>query len=149
MKTNEFKIAQFIQQQHVLNLCVILAKSQPWACNVFYVFDKENWCLYFLSELKTKHAQAMLQNPNVAGTISINPKSITKIQGIQFSAIAEQLIDNEASNAYKLYYSAFPFARVMKAPIWSLRLQEIKMTNNLIGFARKSYWQRGEDLKNH
>ena len=149
MKTTEFKIAQFIQQQHVLNLCVILAKSQPWACNVFYVFDKENWCLYFLSELKTKHAQAMLQNPNVAGTISINPKSITKIQGIQFSAIAEQLIDNEASNAYKLYYSAFPFARVMKAPIWSLRLQEIKMTNNLIGFARKSYWQRGEDLKNH
>ncbi len=149
MKTTESKIAQFIQQQHVLNLCVILANSQPWACNVFYVFDKENWCLYFLSELKTKHAQAMLQNPNVAGTISINPKSITKIQGIQFSAIAEQLIDNEASNAYKLYYSAFPFARVMKAPIWSLRLQEIKMTNNLIGFAHKSYWQRDEDLKNH
>ena len=149
MKLPDVKIIKFIQQQHVLSLSVILAEHQPWTCNAFYVFDEENCCLYLLSELKTKHAQAMLHNPNVAGTISVNPKSITKIQGIQFSAIAEQLIDNKASNAYKLYYSAFPFARVMKAPIWSLRLQEIKMTNNLLGFAHKSYWQRDAKLKDH
>ena len=144
MKSSDPKITTFIQQQHVLSLSVILAENQPWVCNAFYVFDKENWCLYLLSELKTKHAQAMLKNPNVAGTISNSPKSIIKIQGIQFTANAELLTENQASHAYELYYHAFPFARVMKAPIWSIRLQEIKMTNNLMGFAYKTYWQRDE-----
>lgn len=146
MKLPDAKIIKFIQQQHVLSLSVILAEHQPWTCNAFYVFDEENCCLYLLSELKTKHAQAMLKNPNVAGTISISPKSVAKIQGIQFSAKAELLTENQASHAYKLYYHAFPFARVMKAPIWSICLQEIKMTSNLMGFAHKTYWQRSDVL---
>ncbi|OCL24168.1 hypothetical protein A9G07_04830 [Gilliamella sp. wkB72] len=146
MKSSDHKIVQFIKQQHVLSLSLILAENQPWSCNAFYVFDEVNWCLYFLSELKTQHAQAMLKNPNVAGTISISPKSIAKIQGIQFTGNAQLLAENQASHAYKLYYHAFPFARVMKAPIWSIQLQQIKMTNNLMGFAHKTHWQRNEDL---
>ncbi len=146
MKTSDHKIVKFIKQQHVLSLSVILTDNQPWACNAFYVFDDVNFCLYLLSEMKSKHAQAMLKNPNVAGTISISPKSIAKIQGIQFTGKAELLAETQASHAYKLYYHAFPFARVMKAPIWSIKLQQIKMTNNLMGFAHKTHWQRNEDL---
>lgn len=136
------KIIKFIKQQHVLSLSVILPNNRPWACNVFYVFDEDLLCLYILSELKTEHAKAMLINPSVAGTINITPKTVAQIQGIQFQAIATQLVDKNAEQAYKLYYLAFPFARIIKAPIWSLQLQKLKMTNNLMGFAHKTHWSR-------
>ncbi|OCG08978.1 hypothetical protein A9G13_02670 [Gilliamella sp. wkB178] len=143
------KISKFIQQQHVLSLSVILPDQQPWACNAFYVFDQDLLNLYLLSELKTVHAKAMLNNPMVAGTICLTPKSVAQIQGVQFQAIASQLTGQAADCAYQLYYQAFPFARIIKAPIWSLQLQQIKMTNNLIGFAHKTYWQRDRgDLDN-
>ncbi|MCX8711646.1 hypothetical protein J3U57_02560 [Gilliamella sp. B3464] len=148
MTSNKFcrqpnhKIIEFIKKQHVLSLCVILSNNQPWACNTFYVFDQDLMNLYFLTELKTQHANAMLNQPQVAGTISIAPKTVAQIQGIQFVAIAKQLSDQQAMHAYSLYYQAFPFAKLMKAPIWSLELQYIKMTNNLLGFAHKDIWTR-------
>ncbi|WP_459167150.1 hypothetical protein [Gilliamella apicola] len=114
----------------------------PWACNVFYVLDEERLNLYFLTELKTQHAKAMLIQSQVAGTIAVTPKTVAKIQGIQFQAQAKLLQGEQAKDAYDQYYRAFPFARVMKAPIWSLQLQQIKMTNNLLGFAHKTHWQR-------
>ncbi|WP_218058712.1 MULTISPECIES: hypothetical protein [unclassified Gilliamella] len=98
--------------------------------------------MYLLSELKTEHAKAMLKLPQVAGTISVTPKTIAQIQGIQFQAKATQLQKEQAKQAYALYYRAFPFARMIKAPIWELQLQYIKMTNNLLGFGCKIYWQK-------
>lgn len=139
------KIIKFIKKHHVLTLSVILPDNTPWACNTFYVFDEQSMRLYFLSELKTQHAKAMLKNPQVAGTISITPKTIAQIQGIQFQAKATQLQNEQAKQAYGKYYRAFPFARVIKAPIWELELQNIKMTNNLLGFANKTYWVKQQD----
>ncbi|OCG01135.1 hypothetical protein A9G12_00850 [Gilliamella sp. wkB112] len=136
------KISKFIQQQHVLSLNVVLPNQLPWACNAFYVFDQDLLNLYLLSELKTKHAEAMLNNPMVAGTICLTPKTVAQIKGIQFQAKASQLAGEAAEAAYQQYYQAFPFARIIKAPIWSLQLQQIKMTNNVIGFAHKIHWQR-------
>ncbi|WP_294964782.1 hypothetical protein [uncultured Gilliamella sp.] len=136
------KIIKFIKQQHVLSLSVLLPNNLPWACNAFYVFDQDLLCLYILSELKTTHAKAMLKNPMIAGTISFTPKTVAQIQGIQFQAVASHLTDQPAQLAYQLYYQAFPFARIIKAPIWSLQLQQIKMTNNVIGFAHKTHWSR-------
>lgn len=138
------KMIKFIKEQHVLTLSVLSQNNQPWACNAFYVFDEELLCFYILSELKTEHAKAMIINPKVAGTICITPKTIAQIQGIQFQAIATLLTNSKADHAYKYYYQAFPFARVIKAPIWSLQLQQLKMTNNLLGFAHKTYWVREE-----
>lgn len=135
-------IIKFIQQQHVLSLSVVLPDKLPWACNSFYVFDQDLLNLYLLSELKTIHANAMLINPQVAGTISITPKTVAKIQGIQFQANAIQLHGDDANKAYSIYYQFFPFARILNAPIWALQLQKIKMTNNLMGFAHKTNWQR-------
>ncbi|MCX8650489.1 pyridoxamine 5'-phosphate oxidase family protein [Gilliamella sp. B2776] len=136
------KILKFIKINHILTLSVITPDNSPWACNVFYVLDEVPFNLYFLTELKTEHAKAMLMHPNVAGTITVEPKTIAQIQGIQFLAQAKQLQGEQAKDAYRQYYRAFPFARMMKAPIWSLQLQQIKMTNNLLGFAHKTHWQR-------
>ncbi|SCC08895.1 pyridoxamine 5'-phosphate oxidase family protein [Gilliamella intestini] len=138
----DLKIIKFIKKHHVLTLSVILPDNTPWACNAFYVFDEQLMCLYFLSELKTQHAKAMLVHPQVAGTISVNPKTIAQIQGIQFQAKATQLQNEQAKQAYGQYYQAFPFARVIKAPIWALQLQRVKMTSNLLGFAIKTYWDK-------
>lgn len=143
MKPSE-RIVKFIKKHHVLSLSVLSKDNQLWACNAFYVFDEDSICLYILSELKTEHAKAMLINPNVAGTINVTPKTVAKIQGVQYQAIATLLTEHQASQAYKRYYQAFPFARVIQAPIWSLQLQKIKMTDNLLGFAHKENWSKNE-----
>lgn len=137
----DYKIIKFIKKNHILSLSVILPNNLPWACNVFYVFDEDQLTLYFLAELKTEHAKAMQVHPQVAGTIAVTPKSVIQIQGIQFQAKAILLTGEQAELAYVQYYRAFPFARVIKAPIWALQLQQIKMTNNLLGFAHKTHWQ--------
>ncbi|SCC34340.1 hypothetical protein GA0061081_12220 [Gilliamella bombicola] len=139
------KITKFIKKNHVLTLSVILPDNTPWACNTFYVFNEQLMHLYLLSELKTQHAKAMIMHPQVAGTISITPKTIAQIQGIQFQAKATQLQNEQAEQAYRQYYRAFPFARVIKAPIWALELQSIKMTNNLLGFAKKTHWVKQQN----
>lgn len=136
------KILEFINKHHVLSLSMILPDHQLWACNAFYVFNEDSMSLYILSDVKTIHGNAMLTHSHVAGTISIAPKTVAKIQGIQFQAIASQLADHDATQAYSHYYRKFPFARMIKAPIWSLKLQRIKMTNNLMGFAHKTHWVR-------
>jgi uncharacterized protein len=138
------RIIKFIKKHHVLSLHVILPDNKPWACNAFYVFDERVMCFYLLSELKTEHAKAMLTCPQVAGTISVTPKTVAQIQGIQFQAQAIQLQKEQAKHAYAQYYQAFPFARIIKAPIWSLQLQRVKMTSNFLGFGRKIYWNQEE-----
>lgn len=139
-------INKFIRKNHVLSLNVILPDNKLWACNTFYVFDEQPMYLYLLSELKTDHAKAMLKQPQVAGTISVTPKTVARIQGIQFQAKAIQLQKEQAEQAYTQYYSVFPFARMIKAPIWALQLEYIKMTNNLLGFASKIYWRKESDF---
>ncbi|MBJ4294868.1 hypothetical protein JGE43_18630, partial [Salmonella enterica subsp. enterica serovar Typhimurium] len=36
----------------------------------------------------------------------------------------------------------FPVARVLPAPVWEIRLDEIKFTDNTLGFGKKLHWLR-------
>lgn len=85
----------------------------------------------------------MLKNPNIAGTIAGQPENIAKINGIQLTASAQLLTDEtEKKAALALYYKAHPLARAMKSDVWSLRLENVKFTDNKLVFAQKTLWQR-------
>lgn len=65
-------------------------ESGPWASDIIYVFDvKLN--IYWLSHIKTRHSQAILKNPQVAGTITLSNRSKEDNIGIQFAGIAEKV----------------------------------------------------------
>ena len=38
----------------------------------------------------------------------------------------------------------FPVAAALKAPVWEIRLDELKFTDNTLGFGKKLHWLRAE-----
>lgn len=134
-------IRHFLGDNHVLALCA-QAEDQLWSANCFYVTDADPMCLYFMTELKTLHGALMAKNPQIVGTIATQPENIALIQGIQYRGRATILQGEEDERARALYCKQFPIAASMKAPVWQLALDDIKMTDNTLGFGTKLWWKR-------
>ncbi|KFB87620.1 UNVERIFIED_ORG: hypothetical protein EOZ59_4239 [Serratia quinivorans] len=143
MKTTEEQqqIVHFLSKQHVLTLCAGNGMDM-WCANCFYVLDAENMVLWLMTETHTRHGELMLKNSGVVGTIAPKPKTIALIRGVQYRAEAVMLSGDEEMRARARYCKRFPIAKMMKAPIWRLALQEVKMTDNTLGFGKKLHWAR-------
>ena len=134
------RIIDFIKAHHLLTLATA-KESNPYCSNCFYVFDEQKNCLIFSSDKKTKHAQDFIANPNVAGTIALETKEVSKIQGVQLLGTILELKEEELKITKKQYLKAFPYARLMKPKLWAMRLTFIKMTHNKLGFGKKLIWE--------
>jgi len=134
------RIIDFIKAHHLLTLATT-KENTPYCANCFYVYDeKKNW-LIFSSDKKTKHAQDFIANPNVAGTIALETKEISKIQGVQLLGTIQELEEEELQKAKKQYLKAFPYAAKMKPQLWAMQPTFIKMTHNKLGFGKKLVWE--------
>jgi uncharacterized protein YhbP (UPF0306 family) len=71
-----------------------------WVCHVIYVFD-DDLSIYWVSRTDTRHSNALLQNPRVAGTISVNHRPKEDDVAVQFSGMAEKLEGNHLAMATK------------------------------------------------
>ena len=135
------RIIDFIKAHHLLTLATT-KDNIPYCANCFYVYDeKKNW-LIFSSDKKTKHAQDYIANPNVAGSIALETKEVSKIQGMQLLGTILELKDEELKIAKKQYLKAFPYARLMELHLWAMQLTFIKMTHNRLGFGKKLLWAK-------
>ncbi|MDU4085579.1 MAG: hypothetical protein E7H67_24310, partial [Enterobacter asburiae] len=76
------------------------------------------------------------------GTVSDQPKTVMRIRGLQFRGELRQLNGDEAERASKRYYQRFPAARMMHSPIWTIDIDEMKFTDNTLGFGKKLNWWR-------
>lgn len=74
---------------HLMSLATV-DDGGPWVCDVIYVFD-EDWNLYWLSEITTRHSETIIKNPAVAATITISNKSKESNEGLQISGIARKI----------------------------------------------------------
>ncbi|WP_211824219.1 YhbP family protein [Proteus terrae] len=136
-------IKQYIRDNHVFTLCTTSSLGDVWCANCFYWFDESQMRLIFLSEKKTRHAKMMQENLLVAGSISTQEIAASDLQGIQFTGSVFLLTGKDDINARKHYCLRFPVAlAAIHVPLWELKLQEIKMVNNQLGFGTKLYWQR-------
>ena len=135
------RIIDFINAHHLLTLATAKENS-PYCANCFYVFDEQKNWLIFSSDSKTKHAQDFIANPNVAGTIALETKEVSKIQGVQLLGTILKLKGEELKIAKKQYLKVFPYARLMKPKLWAMRLTFIKMTHNKLGFGKKLVWEK-------
>lgn len=143
MKLPEKRIIDFINEHHVLTLATVV-ENNPWCANCFYVYLEEENCFIFTSDDKTKHAQDVAENSNVAGSVVLETKTVGKIQGIQFRGTMEKPNSSFESKAKKAYLKKFPFAVLMKTSLWVLSLNHIKMTDNRLGFGKKLIWEAKE-----
>lgn len=136
-------IANFLNRNHVVSIATYSPESGLWSACCFYVFDEAHARLIVLTSRKTRHGYNMAAYPNISGTVSGQPNSITKINGIQFQARAVCLEnESERNAAANLFYQAHPIARAMKSDVWALELNFIKFTDNKLVFAQKTLWSR-------
>ncbi|CDG47640.1 YhbP family protein [Serratia symbiotica] len=149
MSTDLEHIRQFICKQHLLTICASSGAKMcgtgsgmmdMWCANCFYVFDAELMALWLMTETHTRHGALMLENSRVVGTIAPKPKAIALICGVQYRAEAVLLSGDGETLARTRYGKRFPIARTMPAPMWRLDLQEVKMTDNSLGFGTKLHW---------
>ncbi|QQI08056.1 YhbP family protein [Salmonella enterica subsp. enterica serovar Worthington] len=134
-------IGRWLAKQHVVAWCVH-HEGELWCANAFYLFDAQNVALYLLTDDKTRHAQMSGACAPVAGTVNGQPKTVARIRGVQFKGEIRRLEGEESDAARKAYLRRFPVARVLPAPVWEIRLDEIKFTDNTLGFGKKLHWLR-------
>jgi hypothetical protein len=130
------KIECFIHEHHLLSLATI--GERLWCCSMFYAYDAETISFIVASDETTEHMNNVLQNPYIAGTVALETKTVGKIQGIQFSGVMAKA----ETKGYDFYFKAFPYARIMNPTLWEIRLDEVKMTDNTLGFGKKVTWKR-------
>ena len=133
-------IVQFINKHYLLALATS-KDNLVYCCNVYYVFNKENNSLFFSSDTKTKHAQDFIANPNVAGTIALETKEISKIQGVQLLGKIKELKGKQLKIAKEQYVKVYPYSRLMETHLWEMELTFAKMTHNRLGFGKKLIWE--------
>ncbi|UQC72664.1 hypothetical protein C0560_18475 [Lelliottia sp. AC1] len=136
-------ISRWLAKQHVVTWCVH-QEGELWCANAFYLYDPERVAFYLLSEDKTRHAQMSGPQAPVAGTVNGQPKNVALIRGVQFKGEIRRLEEEESDAMRKRYTRRFPVALALSAPVWEIRLDELKFTDNTLGFGKKLHWLRAE-----
>ncbi|RWR01485.1 hypothetical protein ED28_13415 [[Pantoea] beijingensis] len=134
-------ISRYLKKQHVLSLCCG-SHEHLWCANCFYVFDAERIVFWLMTECDTRHGEQMLRTPGVAGTINGQPKTVLLIKGVQYRGSIRRLEGEDELRARAVYCKRFPVAKKASAPLWEIRLDELKMTDNTLGFGKKLSWTR-------
>lgn len=131
------KIEAFLADHHLLTLAT--AGERLWCCSAFFVYDPQEVAFVIASDPETEHARNVRSRPEVSGTVALETKTVGKIRGVQF---AGEMVRTDESEDRERYFAAFPYARVMSPVLWKVRLHEIKMTDNTLGFGKKLMWKR-------
>lgn len=134
-------ISRWLSKQHVVTWCVA-SEGELWCANAFYVYDPQRVAFYLLSEETTRHGQMTGKQALVAGTVNGQPKTVALIRGVQFKGEIRLLEGDDAAEKRARYVRRFPVARMLSAPVWELRLDEVKFTDNTLGFGKKLHWLR-------
>ncbi|ORM69739.1 YhbP family protein [Pantoea rwandensis] len=134
-------LIRYLKKQHALSLCASNG-DDLWCANCFYVFDETRMAFWLMTEPDTRHGRLMLANPRVAGTVNGQPKTVLLIKGVQYRGHIQRLNEDQEEAARRAYQKRFPIARKVKAPLWEITLDEVKMTDNALGFGKKILWSR-------
>jgi len=134
-------INRWLMKQHVVSWCVA-SRGELWCANAFYIYDPQQVAFYILSDDHTRHSQMTGLQASVAGTVNGQPKTVALIRGVQFTGEIRRMEEEESAGPRAQYNRRFPVARMLSAPMWEIRLTEIKFTDNTLGFGKKLHWRR-------
>lgn len=132
------KIEAFIGEHHLLALATS-GENGPQISNLYYAYDAKKQAFIVASDAKTQHIQNVLLNKNVACSVALETSEVGKIRGIQCRAM---MYEHNTKEAKRIYFKAFAYARVMQPRLWEIKLIEVKLTDNRLGFGKKLIWKR-------
>ena len=138
------KIVDFLKRQTAASISCVNEINQTYSFSCFFAFNSIDKLLYFKSHESSYHSRMILQNPKVSGTIMPDKLNKLAIKGIQFIGEALSFNDPLCKEASKNYYHKFPVAVAISGVVWTIRLDQLKMTNNVMGIFEKLSWQREE-----
>ena len=137
------RVIRFFRKHHVLTIATSLG-DEPWCANCFYVYLKEENLLIFTTDSNTRHGAEFLKNPMVAGSVVLETMIPGRIRGIQFQGLVSEAEGGLLDRVRKAYLRRFPVASLMDTHLWIVKLTNIKMTDNRLGFGRKIIWSQGK-----
>ena len=138
------KILSFFKKQTAASICCVNEANEPYSFSCFFAFNSTEKLLYFKSSANAYHSRILLQNRKVSGTIMPDKLNKLAVKGIQFTGVLLSQDDPLSQGASKNYYSAHPLAIAIPGLVWTIQLQQVKMTDNVPGIFKKHTWQREE-----
>lgn len=120
----------------MLSIATVSEKG-PWCASCFYARDEENNTLVITTDPATRHGAEFRANPQVAGTIALETKRIGRIRGAQFTGTISEPTGDDLSRARTVYLKRFPYAALTEIHLWVIKLNQIKLTDNRLGFGKK------------
>jgi len=127
------KLEKFLEQQHIMTICTS-SNNIPYCATCFYAYDKKRGIFIFASNEETLHMKLLKKNNFVSGTIHLDTKNVSKIEGVQFQGSFLKEIDKESKN---IYFEKFLFAKAINPKLWGIKIEFLKYTNNRMGFGKK------------
>lgn len=139
------RIRSLFRRHHLLSIATVSEKG-PWCASCFYARDEENNTLVITTDPATRHGAEFRANPQVAGTIALETKRIGRIRGAQFTGTISEPTGDDLSRARTVYLKRFPYAALTEIHLWVIKLNQIKLTDNRLGFGKKIIWTSGDDF---
>jgi len=136
------KLIDFINEHHLLSISTC-KNNLPHSASCFYAFYEDKMRFIIASDKNTQHIQNLQENPNFSGTIALETKEVGKIRGIQFNGTIEKATTKEKT----IYLKTFPYALALNPTLWSLHINEVKFTDNRLGFGKKKFYKKEEGAK--
>jgi uncharacterized protein YhbP (UPF0306 family) len=133
------RIAAFVAEHHVMTLATADADGTPHCASLFYAYDPDRNVFVFASDPDTVHARQMAVRPETAAAIHLETETVGKVRGLQLHGRVRK---TEAKEDAGVYFSAFPYARVMRPVLWRFEPSWMKLTDNRLGFGKKLVWER-------
>ncbi len=128
----------FLERHHLLSLATV-HDNRPYSCSVFYAFDIQQICFIVASDRQTQHIDNVLHNNNVAAVVALETHEVGNIQGIQIQGTMRL---TRQKHDRKRYLQRFPYAALMRPTLWCIDIEQMKLTDNRLGFGSKLLWQR-------
>ena len=141
-------IHHFIFNQTVASICCTNNSGELHCFCCYYAFDANEGLLYFKTGDQNQHMLWMQQQPQIAGTILPDKLNKLQVKGIQFNGTLLPVGDVATRQASKRYHLKFPLALAIAGTVQTIRLDQIKMTDNSLGFGTKLIWERASLLHN-
>lgn len=136
------QIISFIKNQTSASICCLDDSGNPYCFSCFYYFNSDDFVLAYKSSKTSSHSVFLLKNPAVAGTILPDKLNKFLVKGIQFEGFLLEEQHIVSKRTARDYYRQNPLALAIPGEIWTISINNIKMTDSSLGFGKKMKWNR-------
>jgi len=115
------RVIELLNSGRVMSLGTV-DEGGVWVADVIYTYDKD-FNIYWMSDPKTRHSQAIGKNNKVAGTITASNNSGEPGFGIQFAGSARMIREKQFSLTIQLlarrkYKIPSKWVNLLKGDVW-------------------------------